>query len=162
MVSLMKKSPIPKPTALAQNNTAESRLETGSFHDQHSTSQLRAYHHKVGTLDIQYSVSENRKLVLRGREKPAMTAIRYWYFHVDICTLYKSLLITSCDLTKELWVAAVINEQSLAMLSDSKFFENAKGEMKHKPVRCLILTLRPFSPQLGKYSTNLMILKTGI
>lgn len=162
MTSLMKGSSIPK-TSTCQNNTAESRLESRSFHDQHSTSQLKVCHQKLGTifyflpLNIQ-SLKTERFFQERG--KTVTAAIRHWYFHLAICTLHQSLLITNCDLTSGLWVAAIINKQSLVILSDSKFSEKAKGKMKHKPTHCHILMLRLFSPQSGKHSTNLKILRT--
>lgn len=86
-----------------------------------------------------------------------MAATRHWYFHVDTCTLHKSLLITNYDLTSGLWVVAIINKQSLVM-----WYDSSSVKMKHKSLHNHILTLRLFSPQQGKYSTNVKILKTEI
>lgn len=142
------------------NNTAESALETRSVHDQHCTSQLQVCCHTLGTTfpPPQYPISESRTLFQEIR-----TSLPWLPSDTGISKLTSALCTnhywSQTHLTSGPWVAAVSNKQSLVTLH-SKFFENPKGKMEHKPTHCCILTLKLFWLPSGKYSTNLKILKT--
>lgn len=138
-------------TARAQNNMAESTLETRSFHNQHCPSQLLVCRPKLGTIFSpsifnlwkQNAFSKRGHSVLR---LPSGTlALPCWQRHC-------AQVITDRELGLDFrwWVAATTNKRSLVMLQDSEVFENAEGKMKHKPVHSCILALKQFSPQSGK------------
>lgn len=71
-----------------------------------------------------------------------MAAIRHWYFHMNICTQHKSLLITNCDF--RIVGGSYVNKQSFVMPYVGSKFEKSMGKRKPKLVHCHTLTLRLF------------------